>query len=631
MIARHSIHGTCLFAETVQTPLTCSADDSILHESLIHPALILHPHPETVLVLGGIVQSGVREVLKHFLIPNVTWADEDEKLRTEVGKDMPVEYGFEDPLQRVRIENILPSQYLRLADVTKRDFDVIIVALPAERRPVEDVAANKKIREARALLFENAQAALKPGGILAVNGGSFEPLMWEDRKLLRRFFTRVFQGSRFVPSYAGPISYLYATKSEAPPDPTTLGLEYVDAKLRRTTVGEMQAYDGTSHVHMFALPREMRSRIDAADLRARKEMADQIVVGITPDVYMHAPYEHTIPEVPLCGETLVRDFFGCAKVDLDTTALTRLIEEAVVKMHGALSFVNASVVVNAQNVTGAKGDVTMHSIVAAIEGGSINLQVWPQYKYASASATSFNSWTAAEEAMQYLFAKLDAVKSIGTSHSRGDVDRWRGPVLDHIKYAIPRWQNPKVQIRESAISGMGVFALENIVKGEHVFRGPIGPYLMRKDEIASKPRWMAESIMHFGEQSESDIFIAPSEAALDASRYTNHHCDGNLIYQDYETLVARRDIAVGEELSLDYGTLFTDAEALDINPCRCGSSICRGRVTGDDWRKAELKDRHPLHDFLPHVQKKIIAEATSSSIGAKALISRKRRASLNEL
>ena len=59
------------------------------------------------------------------------------------------------------------------------------------------------------------------------------------------------------------------------------------------------------------------------------------------------------------------------------------------------------------------------------------------------------------------------------------------------------------------------------------------------------------------------------------------------------TLVARRDIAVGEEFTNDYAT--STGEADFVMPCRCGIALCRGVVTGRDWSRPELQQRYGDH------------------------------------
>jgi SET domain-containing protein len=82
--------------------------------------------------------------------------------------------------------------------------------------------------------------------------------------------------------------------------------------------------------------------------------------------------------------------------------------------------------------------------------------------------------------------------------------------------------------------------------------------------------------------------------------YGNHSCDPNLWWIDAVTLEARRDIAPGEEITSDYGTSTgTDFEM----PCNCGSQLCRGVVTGEDWKLRDLQDRYGAH-WIPALLRK---------------------------
>lgn len=50
-----------------------------------------------------------------------------------------------------------------------------------------------------------------------------------------------------------------------------------------------------------------------------------------------------------------------------------------------------------------------------------------------------------------------------------------------------------------------------------------------------------------------------------------------------------RDIEAGEELTTDYA-LFDDSDA--SMECLCGRPLCRGRIDGRDWRRADLQERY---------------------------------------
>ena len=55
-------------------------------------------------------------------------------------------------------------------------------------------------------------------------------------------------------------------------------------------------------------------------------------------------------------------------------------------------------------------------------------------------------------------------------------------------------------------------------------------------------------------------------------------------------LVSMRDIAAGEELTIDYALFLGDAGfAMEW---RCGTAACRGVVTGTDWTRTDLWERY---------------------------------------
>ncbi len=62
----------------------------------------------------------------------------------------------------------------------------------------------------------------------------------------------------------------------------------------------------------------------------------------------------------------------------------------------------------------------------------------------------------------------------------------------------------------------------------------------------------------------------------------NHACDPNAWLQGLD-LVARRPIAAGEEITMDYATFMNDV-MLDF-PCHCGAAECRGTIRGDDHHR----------------------------------------------
>jgi SAM-dependent methyltransferase len=76
--------------------------------------------------------------------------------------------------------------------------------------------------------------------------------------------------------------------------------------------------------------------------------------------------------------------------------------------------------------------------------------------------------------------------------------------------------------------------------------------------------------------------------------------------QDEVTLVARRDIAVGKELTIDYALFEETEEWVAPWQCRCGSERCRGGHSGRAWRRADLQERYGDH-FSPFINVRIQA------------------------
>jgi len=71
----------------------------------------------------------------------------------------------------------------------------------------------------------------------------------------------------------------------------------------------------------------------------------------------------------------------------------------------------------------------------------------------------------------------------------------------------------------------------------------------------------------------------------------DHSCDPNAWLQGLN-LVARRSIRLGEEITVDYATLFN--ERMPAFACRCETPMCRGTIRGSDYL-ADFVDRYGEH------------------------------------
>jgi len=160
------------------------------------------------------------------------------------------------------------------------------------------------------------------------------------------------------------------------------------------------------------------------------------------------------------------------------------------------------------------------------------------------------------------------------------------------------WITPKAEVKISSIGGKGLFAKEPIKTGEKIVVW-WGEYTNKSGaEIANQ---LGKLVM----QWDDDLFSV-EERGEDQGYFINHSCDSNLWMQNAYTLVTRKEILLGEELTADYALWEADENHIPNWECQCGSSICRHQITGKDWRLPEIQKRYRNH-FSPLINKRIKA------------------------
>lgn len=97
----------------------------------------------------------------------------------------------------------------------------------------------------------------------------------------------------------------------------------------------------------------------------------------------------------------------------------------------------------------------------------------------------------------------------------------------------------------------------------------------------------------------------------DYSDYINHSCEPNVGMDDCLTIIAIRDIEKDEELLCDYAFWEADESWQMKCECNCGSSKCRKKITGKDWRNAKCSDRY-FPFYSPFLQRRIIENERQS-------------------
>jgi SET domain-containing protein len=139
----------------------------------------------------------------------------------------------------------------------------------------------------------------------------------------------------------------------------------------------------------------------------------------------------------------------------------------------------------------------------------------------------------------------------------------------------------KVEVRESAIHGWGVFALERIERGQRILEY-IGARVSAHAEEDGPP---AAGPVHTMLFDLGNGWMIDGADGGKESRFINHSCRPNCEAYGSRGRIfihARRVIPAGDELLLDYGFDRGDlgeAEARTLYPCSCGAPRCRGTLT----------------------------------------------------
>ena len=146
-----------------------------------------------------------------------------------------------------------------------------------------------------------------------------------------------------------------------------------------------------------------------------------------------------------------------------------------------------------------------------------------------------------------------------------------------------------VRLGRSGLHGFGLFARDFIPQDTRIIEY-VGERITKAEAQRREDRRLAR--LAAGWDGCVYVFELNQRTDLDGqvpwnpARRINHSCTPNCESQQGRGriwIVARRDIAPGEELTYDYG--FPYSEWRD-HPCRCGAEECVGFIvnTGQRWR-----------------------------------------------
>ncbi|MEY2859288.1 MAG: hypothetical protein RLZZ74_3601, partial [Cyanobacteriota bacterium] len=232
---------------------SCTVDEFIYHEALVHPPLIAHQNPKRVLVLGGGEGATIREILRWNCVEEVTMIDIDGEVVEACKQHLPEMHqnAFDDPRVKLMI-----ADALEVLDTTTETWDIIISDLsdPIESGPSFALFTKEYITKLKRVL--------NPGGYVMVQAGPISPPEVKDHarlvNTLKAVFNNVTSLSAPTPSYGRAWGFAMCSESAIALQPSPAD---VDQLLQTKTIGGYRFIDGISLLGIMQTPLYIRQAI----------------------------------------------------------------------------------------------------------------------------------------------------------------------------------------------------------------------------------------------------------------------------------------------------------------------------------------------------------------------------------
>ncbi len=240
------------------------SDEFIYHEALVHPAMLTHPNPEKVFIVGGGEGATLREVLAHKAVKKAVMVDIDKEVVDVCRRFLPSfhQNSFDDP--RVELHFTDARKYL---EESSSEFDVIIIDLadPLAKGPARLLYTQE--------FYQIVQQRLRPDGIMSMQA---ESAGWDELQnfvtiasTLKSVFSIVCPYQAHIPSFASLWGFISASQSL---DLTKLAPEEIDTGISAKISKNLKSYDGLTHQAMFSIPKHVRHQLATArDIITDKE------------------------------------------------------------------------------------------------------------------------------------------------------------------------------------------------------------------------------------------------------------------------------------------------------------------------------------------------------------------------
>ncbi len=231
-------------------------DEALYHELLVHPAMLCHPAPRQVLIIGGGEGATLREVLRHPTVERAIMVDIDEELVELCREHLPSWHrgAFDDP--RAELIHMDGRQYL---EQSERVFDVVVSDLTDV---LEDgLSASLYTEEFYRLAARRlAQRGVVTLQALALRSEPEYRLHAALARTLRAVLPSVWSYAEFIPSFDSLWGFLLATRGKRARLPRPAAIE---KRLQARGLGDLTTLDAEAFMRCFALPKPVRTALSA--------------------------------------------------------------------------------------------------------------------------------------------------------------------------------------------------------------------------------------------------------------------------------------------------------------------------------------------------------------------------------
>ncbi len=233
---------------------SAEVDECIYHEALVHPAMVIHPFPKTVLILGGGEGATLRQVLKHQAVEKVVMVDIDEEFVHICKKYLKNWHrgSFND--KRVELIFADAKEYVKKSTSF---FDIVIADIsdPCEGGPAQQLYTRN--------FYSDIKDVLKSDGIFVTHATgvfytSIESIYISILNTLNTIFPLTDFYFEYIPSFSSLWGFVLCSQKYTP---KKLSPSSLSKRLKKKKLDSLSYYDTETHTRLFHLPKLLRKSL----------------------------------------------------------------------------------------------------------------------------------------------------------------------------------------------------------------------------------------------------------------------------------------------------------------------------------------------------------------------------------